>query len=117
MFDNTPSGKATYYFEHPTKGLILLWHEDVFNLQEQGVLPEYACEKSSKLPYAMDWKASADLAWGWLSERKENEYQEWCDHDGSDGYGFRVYNEAWGKVAGSDYGILGLIPIWAWYGK
>jgi hypothetical protein len=116
MFDGR-CHKATHYFEHPTKGFILLWHEDSFNLQEEGALPAILCQKANKLPYAMDEKAAADLAWGWLSERKVSEYQEWCDHDGSDGHGFRVYNEDWNKVAGSHYGILGVIPVWAWYGK
>jgi hypothetical protein len=114
MFDGC-CDKATHYFEHPTKGFILLWHEDKFLFEQPTKITEIL--SANKLPYAMDEKAAADLAWGWLSERKDSEYQEWCDHDGSDGHGFRIYNEAWGHVAGSHYGILGVIPVWAWYGK
>lgn len=93
--------KATHYLEHPEKGLIFLWH------------PE---KDSIKLPYAMYWRAAADLAWGWLQERGDEEYREFCDHDGSDGHGFRVYNESWNSVV-SSYGILAVLPVWAWYGK
>lgn len=102
--------KATHYFDHPEKGLIFLWHEDSFNVNGQSV-------KANKLPYTMDWRAAADLAWGWLQEQKDDRYQEYIDHDGSMGRGFRVYNESWTHVAGSFYGILAVLPIWAWYGK
>lgn len=102
IFEGAPGGKATHYLEDSDKGLVFLWHE------EKG---------ASKLPYAMDWKASADLAWGWLQERRHEEYREVLDHDGSNGKGFRVYNEDWGHVAGSFYGILAVLPVWAWYGK
>jgi hypothetical protein len=105
MFNNN-CVKATHYFEHPDKGLILLWHECFFNEI-----------KVCKLPHAMEWKAAADLAWDWMSKRKDGEYQDWCDHDGDDGHGFRIYNEAWRQVAGSPYAILAVLPIWAWYGK
>lgn len=106
LFENAPGGKATHYLEHSEKGLIFLWHED--KIKDQS---------ASKLPYAMDWKAAADLAWGWLQERRHEEYREDLDHDGSNGKGFRVYNEDWGHVAGSFYGILAVLPVWAWYGK
>lgn len=113
VFENAPGGKATHYFEHSEKGLIFLWHEDKF-LNPVGSL---VTKEASKLPYAMDWKAAADLAWGWLQERKHEEYREVLDHDGSNGKGFRIYNEDWGHVAGSFYAILAVLPVWAWYGK
>lgn len=117
MFDNAPGGKATHCFEHPDKGLIFLWNEETFNLQAEGALPPSKCEKAYKLPFGMGWKAAADLAWGWLQERKDDDYRDWCDHDGSDGHGFKVYNEDWGHIAGSSYAIFAVLPIWAWYGK
>lgn len=98
--------KATHYFKHPTKGFILLWHEESFGEV-----------KAIKLPFAMDWQIAANLVWGWLLEREDKEYQEYLDHDGSNGHGFRVYNENWGHVAGSHYAILAVLPVWAWYGK
>jgi len=110
MWDNAPGAKASHYLEHPEKGLIFLWNEDTFSIKDKKVT-------ANKLPYAMDWKSAADLAWGWLGEQPDEKYQEYCDHDGSNGHGFRVYNEAWTHVAGSFYGILAVLPLWAWYGK
>ena len=106
LFEVSPSRKATHYFEHPEKGLCFLWHED-----------RNAALIATKLPYAMDWKAAADVAWGWLQEREDKEYRDYIDHDGSMGRGFRVYNESWAHVADSVYGILAVQPVWAWYGK
>ena len=119
-FEGCPGRKATHYLEHPTKGFLLFWHEDVFTDNEVNVANgnvTYVRTVAHKLPFAMDWKAASDLTWGWLSERKDDEYQDWCDHDGSDGHGFKIYNEAWGRIAGSAYAFMGVIPIWAWYGK
>ncbi len=104
LFDNAPGGKATHYFEDDKKGLVLLWHED-------------SNKNSIKLPSPLSWKGAADLAWEWLANQPEDKYQQYLDHDGSNGEGFKVYNEDWGHVAGSSYAILGVIPIWAWYGK
>ncbi len=103
-------GKATHYFEHPDKGFLLLWHEDTFMLDNNR-------KSASKLPFPMDWKAAAELAWGWLLNQPEESFRDYYDHDGSNGRGFKVYNEAWGHVAGSHYAFLGVLPVWAWYGK
>lgn len=105
--------KATDYFEHPEKGLIFFWHADNF------CLTKGSWEKSPtiKLLTPMDWKRAADLAWDWLQGKDDKEYQGWSDHDGSNGKGFRIYNEDWGHVGGSHYAICAVLPIWAWYGK
>lgn len=110
FFEGKRLFKATHYAEVPGKGFVLFWSQDT-------VLAKGSQIVASKLPYSMAWKAASDLAWGWLSERKDEEYTDWCDHDGSDGHGFKVYNEAWGRVADSNYGILAVLPVWAWYGK
>ena len=134
LFDNCPGKKATHYFEHSKAGFILLWHEDKFASQEKGEsqqtkegfpgvhLPTCRCSwcimiPANKLPYPMGWQAAADLAWGWLTNQPEESYKDYLDHDGSDGKGFKVYNEDWGHVAGSHYAFLGVLPVWAWYGK
>ena len=98
-----PRKKASHYFEHPEKGLVFLWSED-------------KSVNSSKLPVALDWKGSAELAWQWLDEQPTSKYQDYCDHDGSNSKGFKVYNEAWGHVI-SHYAIIAIVPIWAWHGK
>jgi hypothetical protein len=96
--------RATHYFEHPTNGLVLLWYEDKDH-------------NAIKLPVPLSWKESADLAWTWLQKQPKEKYQEYLDHDGDNIKAFKVYNETWTHVAGSHYGILGVIPIWGWIGK
>lgn len=95
---------ATHYLDDPKKGLILFWGADVSHTYV-------------KFPIPLNAKQAADLAWAWLSSKKDDEYLDWCDHDGSDGHGFKVYNEEWNKVGGMSYSILAVQPVWAWYGK
>lgn len=104
LFNNARGLKATHYFENASHGLVLLWHND-------------EARKAVPLLTPLSWKEAADLAWTWLTNQLTENYKEYLDHDGSDGKGFRVYNEAWGHVAGSHYGILAVVPVWAWYGK
>ena len=104
LFEGSPGGAALHYFEDPKKGLVFLWSYD-----EQ--------RKSIPFPTPLGWKEAADLAWTWLLNQPKEKYQEVLDHDGSNGKGFRVYNEDWGHVAGSHYAICGVLPVWAWYGK
>lgn len=102
LFESSPSGKASHYIDDPKKGLVFLW------LEEKGC---------SKLPVALNAKQAAELAWTWLANKKDDEYHEYLDHDGSSHHGFKVYNEAWAKVGGYSYSILAVLPVWAWYGK
>lgn len=94
--------KATHYLDYPEKGLVFFWHE-------------YA--KAIKLPAPLNALQAANIAWTWLETKSDKEYLEWLDHDGSDGHGFKVYNEDWNKVAGLPFSILAVQPVWAWYGK
>jgi hypothetical protein len=98
-----PDKKVTHYIDDHDKGFILLWSEDIHN-------------KSIKLPVPLSWKPAADLAWEWLIQQPESQYKQYCDHDGSNGHGFRIYNENWGHVK-SHYALFAVEPIWAWYGK
>ncbi len=115
LFDNARGGKASHYFEHPTAGFLLLWNEDNFYGLTKG--DPSAKVSANKLPFKMEWKDAANLAWGWLNNQPTEKYEDYLDHDGSNGRGFKVYNEAWGHVAGSSYAFLGVLPVWAWYGK
>lgn len=38
-------------------------------------------------------------------------------HDGSNGRGFRVYNEAWARIGNCWTADFAVEPSWAWYGK
>jgi len=72
----------------------------------------------NKLPYAMGRERVGDLVWDWLDARPREEYAEGIDMDGSLGMGaFRMWNEDWGHVGNSPYGICAIRPTFAWYGK
>lgn len=88
--------------EHPngTQTLILLWAAE----------PD-----ASKLPYTMSVAQAFELVKGWLSEAGVPGPEP--DHDGDNGAGWRIFTGPWGKVAGSSYGIIGIQPAWAMYGK
>ena len=98
-----PKQRATHYFEHKEKGLVFLDSED-------------KSVNSVKLPVALDWQSAASLAWTWLAAQPTESFDDWIDHDGSMGHGFKVYNEDWGYVI-SRNAIIAVKPIWAWYGK
>lgn len=57
----------------------------------------------------------AALASIWLA--RSAEYGPQPDHDGSNGRGWRVFNEMWGHVFGSWAAIVAVAPRWAMYGK
>jgi hypothetical protein len=79
-------------------GLVLYWTE---------------ADGATNLPYSFDTEATVGLVMGWLKERKDSEYRDYCDHDGHNGKGWRVYND-------EDLGwkaLLAVTPNWAWYGK
>lgn len=123
VWDNAPGGKATHYKvmsytdaetemsgrydikvethpdEKPLPTLILLWNA------EADAMP---------LPYPLDLEGAINFAKGWL---KNAEYGEEPDHDGSNGKGWRIFNNNWGHVMQLHYGIVGIRPNWAWYGK
>lgn len=94
--------KVTHYIDDPEKGLIFY----------ENIAPGHAV----KLPVPLGPKQAADLAWTWLESKTDKEYFDYLDHDGSNGKGFKVYNEDWNRVGGFG-GLLAVQPVWAWYGK
>ena len=79
--------------------LILLWsHEGI----------------AVPLPYPLDLEGAYGLVTGWL---RQVEYGSEPGHDGSNGRGWRLFTDGWGHVAGHHYGIVGVQPLWAMYGK
>lgn len=102
FWDNCPGKKVSHFRHDATFGMILYWHET---------------SGTQKLPYDMDLTAACDMAWGWLTSQPKDAYGDALDHDGSNGKGFHMFNEAWGHVDGSSYAVLAVKPIWAWYGK
>jgi hypothetical protein len=124
IWDNCPGGFATHcdivklthevhYYGEPTSGhytttkvttdgiptMILYWHE---------------ASKGKELPYPFDRDHSIDFIWNWL---QGTEFPPEPDIDGSCSKGWRVFNEAWGHVAGNHYAIVAIQPEWAMHGK
>lgn len=121
LFDNAPGGKARRYCEHPTYGFVLFWggeEKDLYGYEDWRKPEE---EKTSapivKLPFEMDCQAATEMVWSWLQQQPDDKYRDYCDHDGSNSHGFKIYNEYWGHIGSSHYAILAVLPIWAWHGK
>lgn len=98
-YELDPLPTPLFETQHPR--LIFFWHDP----QKEG---------AQKLPFKMSVEDAIPFAWSWLQKQ---DYQREPDHDGDNGKGFAVYNEAWGHVGNSYYGICAISPQWAWYGK
>lgn len=66
------------------------------------------------LPFKLDVEGAADFARRWLDEQ---DFGRQPDHDGDNGKGWRLYNEAWGHVDNQYQGWIAVAPAWAMYGK
>lgn len=81
--------------------LILFWHKD-----ESGLMIPF--------PAPLDVAAVKPFIEAWL---KAADYGPQPDQDGSNGKGWRVYNETWTHVADSHYAFVAIEPVWIMYGK
>jgi hypothetical protein len=95
-----PHTRAVGYRTCPTKGLIFYQYE--------------SSTRMIPLPFKLDAAGAADFATRWLAEQ---DYGREPDHDGDNGKGFRIYNEAWGHVDGEYQAFVAVKPVWAMYGK
>lgn len=93
------------------KGFVLYWHTE---------------KRGHKFPVPIGYKALAQIVYEWLQSEEAGtvtlgEWEDDCDHDGSNELGFRVYLDEWGhiNINGSlDHYTLGAIkPVYCWYGK
>lgn len=105
--------------EHFHKVLSLLPHKNVVGYrQEKGRLIFYWSDwrepKATKFLYPYTIKQAGDFALGWL---EHVDYGPEPDHDGSNGKGWRIYNEDWGHVDHDQYAFVAIEPAWAMYGK
>ncbi len=86
--------------------------------EEKGLMLYHAKVDASKdmilLPYEMTIEQASDFAYGWVVNMK---IEDEPDHDGSNGKGWRVYNESWGKVNGEWQCFVAIQAVWAMYGK
>jgi hypothetical protein len=64
-------------------------------------------------PLTMD--TLARLVFDWL--KKTEPAEEEPDHDGSNGRGWRIYNEQWRRVDDQWEAFAAVEPVWAMYGK
>lgn len=107
-----PGNLATHYFIHKDFGLVLLWNEDSVSLSDAVVVKPLP-------PMSVD-----DFVMGWIKQTKPEDFstqdgwdKKYDDSDVSNRKGFRMYNEDWGHVAGSFYGIVAIKPVYMWSGK
>ena len=91
--------RFTHYLDDPDYGLILYWTDR---------------DHATKLPRPMSMKRYIEFAIEWLHKQ---DYGKEPDHDGSNGKGWRVFNESWGHVKSDWGGICAIQPVWAMYGK
>lgn len=98
--------------------LALFDHDTVVGYQADGrrrlVFYWTDSEKATALPFPMTMEQAADFAIGWLEHA---DYGDEPDHDGSNGKGWRIYNEDWGHVDGDWSAFVAIEPAWAMYGK
>lgn len=70
--------------------------------------------RSTQVLYPMKFAQTAEYVLGWLAQA---DYGPQPDHDGDNGKGWRLYNEAWGHVDGEWQAFAAIEPVWAMYGK
>ena len=125
IWKNAPGGKASHfkigkleevvkYFGDPVSG-----HYKEYHWTEEGkstlVLYWSIDKDTNPLPYSINQEEAFFFIKGWLENL---EYPPEPDIDGSCKKGFRAFtDEHWGHVAGSHYGIIGVQPVWAMFGK
>lgn len=97
--DDTETVEGQHGHTSSRKRLVLFWHES------GGGTP---------LPAPMDAEAAIPFIKAWLAEA---DYGKQPDHDGDNGKGWRIYNEAWGHVARNHYAFVAIEPEWIMYGK
>lgn len=93
-----------------------------FNKEKGFVLYWFAAEGTNALPTPLTADEITPIVEAWLhsSQAKETKLEGWdvdASHDGSNGKGWRVYVEKWGRVADSTYAICAITPAFMWYGK
>lgn len=103
-WDNAAGSKTSHYrISKDSPTFVLYWSK-----------PEEH-QSALALPYPLKLDEAVALVAGWLRETMPSGPEP--DHDGDNGKGWRVFNEAWGHVNGSQYGICAIQPVWAMYGK
>ena len=89
------------------KGLILYWHAD---------------GEAIPFPSPLSAEQLLPIVSGFLAskEAKEVTCEGWdadTDHDGCNGFGWRVYCEDWGHIGRDHYAFIAIKPAYIWYGK
>lgn len=127
-----PGDKAVSYAIHKTLGMVLFWTYDPKG--ENRIRDTELIERKMSrigaaipvdagneyvnvlpLPYPMDCQATTEFVWNWLQQGAD--YGKQPDHDGDNGKGYRIFNEAWGHVGNDWRAIIAVQPAWAMYGK
>lgn len=104
-FDICSGSEAIRYRITPDRGMILYWTDSAEGRSDHD---------TERLPYKMKVEQAADFVWHWL---QTVDYGDQPDHDGSNGKGFRIFNEAWGHIDNDWQAFVAIKPEWIEYGK
>lgn len=102
--------KASHWRVDDEKGMILYWSvsDSPFTGKEQ-IKPFITPLNAEQI---------TEQVWLWLEGADIEKYDgPEPDHDGSNGRGFCLYTEEWGKIGDEDYAFVAIKPTWAMYGK
>lgn len=108
--------QETRYYGRPDPS----WHDDVFVKDDKEGIPTLvllwkADPSSQPLPYPIGLEEAINFIKGWLSQV---EYPvSPAEDDISVDQAWRVFGDEFRKVAGINYGIIGVQPVWALYGR
>jgi hypothetical protein len=75
--------------------------------------PQTPVDGYSKLP-PMEWEVAMHVVKSW---QQTAEYGKEPDHDGDNGKGLCVFNEAWGHINNRWEAFVAIEPAWIMYGK
>lgn len=105
MFQTHVSG----YRAEPDSGRLVLYFSTV-------LADTHSRKDVQRLPAPVTLEGMTTLIWEWLATVPDSQRAEYSDHDGSNGRGWRVFVENWGRV-GDEYDTIAVEARWNWFGK
>ena len=101
--------------QHPAKGIILYWTIPESGYEIEGVtrfmVPPTAAELARQIcEMIVDAKS-------WFNMKSLGEWEDDCDHDGSNSMGWYAYCEDWGHVDKAWQAVIAVKPCFMWHGK
>ena len=106
---------ATHYRIDEKFGLIFYWHEEDSNDKTKLQLLPYKLTDENAFQFILEWYKSV------INNKEFEKFAGKADNDVFDDvmheYGWRIYQEFWGKVGDDTYSFCAFKPHWLWLGK